>query len=109
MSNAGCTKWGGTVGVREKRDFIKPVPGFKLCGWHKEGVPHWAQDQAWLVEGCPTCAAKVASGKVPANAPAPRELIRLRKFGRWANRARIEKQRKAQRAFEASLVPGRTA
>lgn len=110
MGTAGLTKHDRPSGIAETNDRMPTVKGMNYCEWHTNGVPPWAQGQAWFVPGCPTCKAKLDAGRVAPDSPPPSGLIRCRNFGRWKNKARVEKQKEAQRKFSAAQpAPGMAA
>ena len=75
----------------------------RTCPWHQYGVPNYAQGGEWAEKNCPMCQAKVASGKVPANAPTPHEFMLGRKHKRWDDRVRAAGEVAARQAHFATV------
>ena len=99
----GVTKWDKPTGVRALSAVHHWGAGGRPCNWHEHGVPVYAQGGDWADPNCPACKAKVAAGKVSANAPRPREFMLARKMARIARAEQRRKQVAHQRAYYATI------
>jgi len=99
-----------SAGVHEGPGFVDygGVAAVKLCSWHRLGTPFYAQGGLWAVRGCPKCEEKIACGKVPPDAPKPREFQRLLKRARVARSSHRNPNAAANRRAFYAATPVRS-